>query len=336
MKYRHLGNTGLQISELSMGTWLNFHEHGDKQQMFSLLARCLDLGINCIDTADIYFKGESERVVGEFIQGKIREELIIASKCYGSMSPHWMQFGLSLRHIRNACENSLKRLRTDYMDLYQCHRYDVDTPLEETCYAMNWLIEKGYILHWGVSQWSGVQITNAVRICEQHGWRKPVSEQPIYNMLNRGLETDVMGVCEKEGVGLICYSPLSQGLLTGKYTADHTPSDSRKADEEIGTFFPVKRMTPEFFKQLDELKKFAGKLGISMPALALAWCLSKRPVSSLIIGASKILQIDENCKALEVSLNEEQLTELENILQNAPVDQYTGNRIGYGIVKRGF
>ncbi|MDL5048965.1 aldo/keto reductase [Oscillatoria amoena NRMC-F 0135] len=336
MKYRQLGNTGIYISEIGMGMWLNFKVGGDKDTMYGILNRALDNGINFFDTADMYYKGESEKVLGDWMAGKNRQEIVVATKVFGPMSNHWMAQGLSMRHIRNACEDSLQRLRTDYIDLYQCHRYDIDTPLEETCYAMHNLVERGYILHWGVSQWTAVQILNALRICERNGWRKPISNQPIYNMLNRSLEVDVMDVCHKEGLGLVCYSPLAQGLLTGKYTPDTVPDDSRMADESIGAFFPRKRMTDEFFDMQEQLKKVAQSLDCTMLALALAWALSKKPVTSLIIGASRPAQVDDNCAAIEVEISAETDAQIEEILQNAPVDQYSGVRVGWGIVKRGY
>lgn len=336
MKYRQLGNTGIYISEIGMGMWLNFKVGGDKDTMYGILNRALDNGINFFDTADMYYKGESEKVLGDWMAGKNRQEIVVATKVFGPMSNHWMAQGLSMRHIRNACEDSLQRLRTDYIDLYQCHRYDIDTPLEETCYAMHNLVERGYILHWGVSQWTAVQILNALRICERNGWRKPISNQPIYNMLNRSLEVDVMDVCHKEGLGLVCYSPLAQGLLTGKYSPDTVPDDSRMADESIGAFFPRKRMTDEFFDMQEQLKKVAQSLDCTMPALALAWALSKKPVTSLIIGASRPEQVDDNCAAIEVEISAETDAQIEEILQNAPVDQYSGVRVGWGIVKRGY
>lgn len=336
MKYRQLGNSGLHLSEISLGTWLTAGYGVDNSTAFACMRRALDSGINFIDTADIYNKGESEKVLGDFLKTINRAEVIIGTKVFGPMSEHWMTQGLSLRHIRNACEGSLQRLKTDYIDLYQCHRYDVDTPLEETCYAMHNLIERGYILHWGVSQWTAVQLTNAVRICEKNGWRKPVSNQPIYNMLNRSLEVDVMDVCEKEQLGIVVYSPLAQGLLTGKYTRENTPADSRASHELMKAWFPVKRMDELFYQKMDMLKTIASGYDISMAELALAWALHKKPVTSLIMGASKPEQIEQNVKAIHVQVPYEILNEIENILDNAPVDQYSGARIGYGIVKRGY
>lgn len=336
MQYRRLGNSGLQISEISLGTWLTFGTAIEKDKALMCFHAALDQGINFIDTADMYNKGEAELALGAFLQTIKREEVIVATKVFGPMSDHWMSQGLSLRHIRNACEGSLLRLGTDYIDLYQCHRYDIDTPLEETCYAMHHLIEAGYITHWGVSQWTAVQILNAVRICEKNGWQKPISNQPIYNLLNRSLEVDVMDVCEKEGLGLVVYSPLAQGLLTGKYKKDFTPEGSRMKTEGINQYFPSKRMTPDFFEKMEALDGIAAALNISMSQLALAWILQKSPITSVIMGASNERQIKENCGASGIKLDEVAMQQIENVLQNAPVDQYSGARVGYGIIKRGY
>lgn len=337
MKYRNLGKSGLMMSEISIGSWLTYGFGVDNTVAFRCLDTAIDLGINVIDTADVYNRGEAERVIGTYLKTKNRQEIILATKVFGPMGDHFMTQGLSARHIRNACEASLTRLHTDYIDLYQCHRYDIDTPLEETCYAMHRLIEEGKILYWGVSQWSAVQILNAIRICEKHHWRKPVSNQPIYNMLNRSLEVDVMGVCEEEGLGLIVYSPLAQGLLTGKYTKDNPiPQDSRAADEKMGKMFPVKRMNDKFYTQIDALKAVAQRLDCTLSQLALAWCLRKKPLTSCIIGASRPEQVIENAKAVDIQLSTEIIHEIENILDNHPRDQYTDALIGHGIIKRGY
>lgn len=336
MKYRQLGNSGLHISEISFGTWLTVGLGLGKNAAFDCMRKAIELGVNFIDTADIYNKGESEKTVGEFVRTIKREEVIIGTKAFGPMSDHFMTQGLSLRHLRNACEESLQRLKTDYIDLYQCHRYDVDTPLEETCYAMHNLVERGYILHWGVSQWTAVQITNAVRICEKNGWRKPISNQPVYNMLNRSLETDVMDVCADEKLGIVVYSPLAQGLLTGKYDRNNTPADSRLASEVMNSWFPSKRMTDDYFDLQDKLKAQAREWEMNMGQLALSWVLSHRPITSAIIGASRPAQVEDNIAALLYTLTAAQVEVIDGILNNAPVDQYTGARVGYGVIKRGY
>lgn len=336
MKYRNLGNSGLIISEISLGTWLTAGLGVEKEIAFDCMKSALDLGVNFIDTADMYNRGESEIVVGEFVKTVKRGEVVLGTKVFGPMTDHWMTQGLSHRHIRNACEGSLKRLQTDYIDLFQCHRYDIDTPLEEVCFAMNNLIDRGMILHWGVSQWTAVQITNAVRICEKNSWRKPISNQPVYNMLNRSLETDVMDVCANEGLGLVVYSPLAQGLLTGKYKKNEVPADSRLASEVMNNWFPVKRMNDEYFVMQDALQEIAKSENCTLSELALAWILNRKPITSCITGASKVSQVQANVKATEFTLSNSTMERIELILNNAPVDQYTGARVGFGIIKRGY
>ncbi|HCS19436.1 MAG TPA: aldo/keto reductase [Bacteroidetes bacterium] len=336
MQYRQLGDSGLRISEVSLGTWLTYGTHLSRETSIACFDKAIELGINFFDTADMYNRGEAEKVLGDYLKLIPREQIIIGTKVFGPMSDHWMNQGLSLRHIRTACETSLQRLHTDYIDLYQCHRYDIDTPLEETCYAMHNLIERGYILHWGVSQWTAIQILQAIRVCEKNGWHKPVSNQPIYNMLNRSLEVDVMDVCEKEGLGLVVYSPLAQGLLSGKYKKGHVPEGSRMAHESAGKMFPSKRMTDEYFAQQEQLLKLADDLNISMASLALSWILQHKPVTSVIMGATTPEQVEENCSASAQVLSEDIMENIETILGNAPIDQYSGARVGYGIVKRGY
>ncbi len=336
MQYRQLGDSGLRISEVSLGTWLTYGTHLSREATIACFDKAMELGINFFDTADMYNRGEAEKVLGDYLKLIPRDQIIIGTKVFGPMSDHWMNQGLSLRHIRTACETSLLRLHTDYIDLYQCHRYDIDTPLEETCYAMHNLIERGYILHWGVSQWTAIQIVQAIRVCEKNGWHKPVSNQPIYNMLNRSLEVDVMDVCEKEGLGLVVYSPLAQGLLSGKYKKGHIPEDSRMAHESAGKMFPSKRMTDEYFMQQEQLLKLSDELNISMASLALSWILQHKPITSVIMGATTPEQVEENCSASGKVLSEDIMENIEAILGNAPIDQYSGARVGYGIVKRGY
>jgi voltage-dependent potassium channel beta subunit len=337
MKYRQLGKSGLFLSEISLGSWLTIGMGIDEKRAFDCLDQALNEGINFIDTADVYHRGESEKAIGIYLKKINRRQVILGTKVFGPMSEHLMDQGLSYRHILNGCQESLERLQTDYIDLYQCHRYDIDTPLEETCSAMQHLIEKGWIHYWGVSQWSAVQITNAVRICERYGWRKPVSNQPIYNLLNRSLEVDVMSVCEEEGLGLVVYSPLAQGILSGKYKdPQNFPADSRAANEKMNKMFPFKRLNEENLQKIAKLEAIAQELGATMSQLALAWCLRKKPVTSTITGASQSAQVIENAKSIGVELPPEILERIESLLDNHPLDQYTGYKIGHGILKRGY
>lgn len=337
MKFRQLGDSGLYVSVVSIGSWQTYGTTVGEQSSFSCLRASIDAGINFIDTADVYNQGEAERLLGSFFEkNPIRQEVILATKVFGQMDNHWMSQGLSLRHIHNACNASLRRLNTDYIDLYQCHRFDIDTPIEETCFAMNELIRQGKIRYWGVSQWSAIQILRAVHICERNHWRKPISNQPIYNMLNRSLEVDVMGVCEEEKIGLVVYSPLAQGLLTGKYKRNYIPENSRANDPIAGRMFPHKRMNPKTFELIETLEKITTELNIKLSQLALAWCLRKEPVTSVIFGASNIDQVHENVVAARISIDSAVLEKIESILNNHPKDQYTDAEIGHGIVKRGY
>lgn len=336
MEYRTLGKSGLQISEISLGSWLTIGFGVEEKEAFTCLDKALEHGVNFLDTADVYNRGEAENTLGKYLKTIPRKHIIIGTKVFGRMSDHHLDQGLSHRHILNSCQQSMSRLQTDYIDLYQCHRYDFNTPLEETCYAMHLLTEKGWIYYWGVSQWSAVQITNAVRICERYGWKKPISNQPIYNMLNRSLEVDVMDTCEQEGLGLIVYSPLAQGFLSGKYKPNAIPENSRAGNEKMGKMFPFKRMTEENFARLDALKPIAEELKISMSQLALAWCLRRTPITSTIMGATSITQVEENVHASGIKLSEEIQERIEMILKNHPQDQYTEEKVGYGITKKGF
>jgi aryl-alcohol dehydrogenase-like predicted oxidoreductase len=329
MNYRQLGSSGLHISEISIGSWLTYGSNTDESTAHNCLRAAVELGVNFIDTADVYNNGAAEEVIGRFLASVNRSHLIVGSKAFFPMSEHFMDSGLSRRHLINSCVASLKRLNTPYIDLYQCHRYDPKTPLEETCFAMQTLIQWGYILHWGVSQWTAIQLLNAIRICEQNNWQKPISNQPIYNMLNRSLEVDVMGVCETENIGIVCYSPLAQGILTGKYDRNSIPPDSRAGAQETAKWFSFKRLNDETFAKLDELKKVAFELDLTLAQLALAWCLRKRPVTSVITGASKVEQVRINMAASGIQLSDGIRQRIETILENQPIDQYTGTPIGH-------
>lgn len=331
MQYRQLGRSGLYIAPLSLGSWLTAGMGVADDEAHRILDRAYAAGINFFDTANVYNQGQAEEVIGRWLASQDRSRVIIGTKVFFPMSDHPMDRGLSLRHIHHQAEASLHRLQTDYLDLYQCHRYDPTVPLEETCFAMNQLIQQGWVLHWGVSQWTSVQIVNAIRICERNGWRKPISNQPIYNLLNRSLEVDVMGTCQDEGLGLVVYSPLAQGILTGKYKPGVVPEGSRAANEAVNSFFSFKRLNDTSYRQLDELGTLAAKLGISVAQLSLAWTLRYPAVTSAIVGASRVEQLDENLKAADVALSAETLAEIERIMGNAPRDQYTETPTGYAV-----
>lgn len=326
MLYRNLGKTGLQISEISLGSWLTYGNTTEMTLAKACIKTAHDLGINFYDTADAYNNGEAELFLGETLHDHERSKIVLASKCYFPMSDNPNDKGLSRKHIFESVHASLKRLRTDYLDLYQCHRYDEQTPLDETVRAMSDLVQQGKILYWGVSQWSSAQIQEAVGIARQLGCYQPVSNQPIYNMLNRSLEIEVMQTCYNNGLGIVVFSPLSQGILTGKYSGGQIPEDSRAANQAINHFMH-KRLTPETLSKVDDLKRLANDLELTLTQLALAWTLQSAAVTSAIIGASRPEQIEENVKAAGIQLSESTMTEIDNLLGTAPVDQYTGQRI---------
>lgn len=322
MEYRRLGKTGVKVSEISLGTWLTYGKTVEKEKAKECFKTAFDQGVNFFDTADIYANGESEKVVGEIIQDFNRSELFLGTKVYFPMTKSVNNRGLSRKHIMESCEQSLKRLKTDYIDLYQCHRYDTETELEEVISAMDDLIKQGKVLYWGVSQWNAVQICDAGHISKYLGKNKPISNQPVYNMLNRSLEIDVMDICKRDGLGLVVWSPLAEGVLTGKYSVGNVPSDSRAANEQSNSFIK-NRLTNQTLKKVDKLKDIANDLGLTMSQLALAWCLRREELSSTIIGASKPEQVIENVKASGVKIPTDILLKIEDILQNAPKEQYS-------------
>ncbi len=329
MEYRTLGAAGIKVSVIGLGTWITFGKQVDDKAADSIVGRALDLGIHFIDTADVYAGGEAEEMLGRVLAARRRASIVLATKVYGEMGPGPNDRGLSRKHIIEGCEASLRRLRTDYIDLFQCHRHDPEVPLEEVVAAMDTLVRQGKIFYWGVSQWSAVQIAECVHIAHASGMAPPSSNQPIYNLLNRSLEIDVMRTCESLGLGIACFSPLAQGILTAKYSGGKLPRGSRAADKEAGMFMQ-KRMTPENFERADRLAKAARGLGITAAQLALAWCLRFPVVSSAIVGARTRVQLEENAGAAGIAISPETEAELEAIFTSAPHDQYTGQRIGYG------
>ncbi len=311
MKYRQLGKFGIKLSEIGFGTWLTVGHGIEYNASLKCITAALDNGINFFDSADVYGRGEAEKALGKILFENLkfkREDLVIATKCFGRMSDNPNDRGLSRKHVHESANKSLKRLKTDYIDLYQCHRYDTAVPLEETCRAFNDLILSGKILYWGVSEWSSQNIEDAVWICEKYNLHKPVSNQPQYSILHKDIETNgVIAVSEKYGLGQVVWSPLAEGVLSGKYTGGKIPSDSRAADSKMGTFIKD-RLTPEILTKVDRLKIIADEIGISLAQFSLAWCLRTKNVTSVITGSTKKKQVAENCLAAEIEFT----SELEN------------------------
>ncbi len=276
--------------------------------------RAYELGVNFFDTANVYDRGAAETVLGQAIKEFPRDSYVLATKAFWPMGDGPNDRGLSRKHIIEQCNASLKRLGVDYVDLWQCHRYDPETPLDETLRAIDDLIRQGKVLYAGVSEWSAVQITNALHAADRMGVDRIVSNQPQYSMLERYIEPDIIPLCEREGVGQIVWSPLGQGMLTGKYTqGEAAPAGTRAASDRTAKIIG-RLMTEENFARVEKLRTIANRRDISLAQLALAWILRQSNVSSAIIGASRPEQIEENVKASGVVLTPGELDEITAIL----------------------
>jgi voltage-dependent potassium channel beta subunit len=318
MRTRALGRSGLQVSEISLGSWLTLGSRVDYSETARLVRRAFDLGINLFDTADVYAKGEAEQALGEAFRELPRQKVVLASKCFFPMSEDPNDRGLSRKHILESVEGSLRRLGTDYLDVHQCHRADPDVPIEETVRAYEDLIRQGKVLYWGVSMWSASQITQACNLADQHGGYRPISNQPSYSILRREIESGVLSTSEREGLGQIVFSPLGQGALTGKYSGGVIPDQSRASDPERNLWM-ARYLDAEVLARVDELRPIADGLGISLAQLALAWCLRKPSVSSVIIGATRIEQLEENVQSFGIELSAESINQIEELFPG-PVD----------------
>ncbi len=314
MNYRRVGKTGLKVSEIALGAWLTYGGSVGAKEAESIIKTALDLGVNFLDLADIYSHGRAEEVVGQAVRGMRRSDLVISSKVYWSMSDNVNDGGLSRKHIMESVEESLRRIGTDYLDIYFCHSFDYETEVEETVCAMDDLVRQGKILYWGTSKWSAAQLERAVADARLRRAHEPVVEQPRYNMLDRHIEVDIMPTCVRYGIGLTVYSPLAQGLLTGKYSAG-VPPGSRGAT----THWLKKDLTSENLERTEQLAKIADSMtNATLSQLALAWVLRRPEVSCAIVGATSAQHVKENIGAAEVDLSEETLAAVERILDNDP------------------
>ncbi len=308
MKYRQLGKYGVKLSEISLGSWLTFGHGVENKAAMECISTALECGINFFDTADVYNKGEAEKSLGKILFKELnvrRDDIFAATKCYFPISNKPNDQGLSRKHIFESVHRSLKHLKTDYIDLMQCHRYDQFTSLEETCRAFNDLILQGKILYWGVSEWSAENIEDAVQVCEKYNLHKPVSNQPQYNIIRPQIETNgVIAVSEKYGLGQVVWSPLAQGILTGKYSGGKIPKNSRAANEKMNWFLKD-RIEKDVIDKVDKLKVVTDEMGVTPAQFSLAWCLRTPNVTSAIIGASRKKQVEENCKAVEIVFTDE-------------------------------
>jgi voltage-dependent potassium channel beta subunit len=325
MEYRRLGRSGLQVSALSFGSWLTFGNQISDEQASELMHLAYENGINFFDNAETYANGKSEIVMGNILakSGWSRDTFVVSSKVFwGGTLPN--QKGLSRKHLIEACHAALKRLQVDYLDLYFCHRPDIDTPVEETVRAMSDLIQQGKVLYWGTSEWSGQEIQEAYSVARQYNLIPPTMEQPQYNLFTRErFEKEYHKLYQNEvGLGTTIWSPLASGLLTGKY-AGGVPQDSRAEAHKQTEWLYARFTNEEAQKKLDtvrRLSELAQEIGTNVTLLSLAWCLKNPNVSSVILGASKTAQLQENLKAIEVQslLTPEVMERIDGIMGNKP------------------
>lgn len=313
MEYRRLGMTGLKVSEISLGSWLTYGGYVEEQKATSSIEKAYDLGINFFDTANVYMRGEAEKVVGKALNKYERSSYVLATKVFGKMGDGPNDSGLSRKHIMEQCHASLKRLGTDYIDIYYCHRYHTETPLEETLRALDDLIRQGKVLYVGVSEWTAEQMTEAIHLADKKLLDRIVVNQPNYSMLHRKIEKEIIPVSEKHGIGQVVFSPLAQGVLTGKYKKGvAVPEGSRASQENLSNLHGA--LTDENLDKVEKLKIVAANENLSLSQLAIAWILRQANVASALVGASRPEQLEENVKASGVKLGLETLQQIEEIL----------------------
>lgn len=318
MNYRKLGKWGLKVSEISVGSWMTpLNGKVQIEAARESIKTAFNEGINFFDCADAYSGGDAERFLGDLLSEYKRSDFVVSSKVFFPTGSGVNDRGLSRKHIFENIDKSLKNLKVDYLDMYFCHRYDPDTPVEETMEALSDLVKQGKVLYYGVSEWMPAQIMDALRVIEKYNMRPLNVIQPQYNMVDRFIEDEAMAICEKNGIGIVAFSPLAQGLLTGKYKkGEPLPEGSRAThqwDKQIN-----KLLTEENLDKVEKMSKIAADLGITMSQLALAWALRKQCMTSLITGASKAEQVVQNAKASEVVLSQDVLNEIEKILDYKP------------------
>lgn len=314
MKYRKLGKYGLRVSEIAIGGWLTYGGTVDVDYTKKIIQRAVELGINFIDIADIYARGKSEEYIGKAIAEFKRSDLVVSSKVYWPMSENVNDRGLSRKHIMESIHKTLRRIGTEYLDIYFCHRFDPDVEVEEVVRVMEDLVRQGKILYWGTSVWEAAQIEWAVGDATRLNGYLPAVEQPRYNMLDRHIEPQIMPTCDRHGMGLTVWSPLAQGLLTGKYN-DGVPEDSRGGQ----TDWLKRELTEENLRKIRKLADLAGRLELTIGQLAIAWVLRRPEVTCAITGATRIEQVEENVKASDVHLDKDALKEIDDILDNNPL-----------------
>ena len=315
MKYRKLGASDLEVSEISLGSWLTYGVGVEADKACACLEEAFAQGINFIDTANIYGRGAAETFLGEALQGRPRESYVLATKLYFPMTDE--DRGLSRAQVEKQIDASLKRLRTDYVDLYQCHRYDWNTPLDETMEALTRAVGDGKARYVGFSEWPAERIRAAIDLADKRDFTPFVSSQPQYSLLLREPEKEVIPLCAANGISQIVWSPLGQGVLSGKYDPDSPPPrDSRAASEEMGGWMD-RLMQPEVLRAVQQLKPIAEEAGLTLPQFALAWVLREPNIASAIIGASRPEQVRENAAASGVVVDTQLFQRAEQIVDRA-------------------
>ena len=319
MEYRRLGNTGMYVSEISYGNWITHGSQVEQDAAIKCVKTALDVGITTFDTADVYAATRAETVLGKALKGVRRESYELFTKVYGGTGPGKNDRGLSRKHIMESAHASLKRLNTDHIDLYQMHRFDFESPLDESLQAFDDLVRQGKVNYIGFSEWDSSQIGQALDIQKKYNWTRFVSSQPQYSMLWRVIEKEVVPLSIKEGIGQIVWSPIAQGVLTGKYLpGKKVPAGSRASDKKSGAEHISRWMRDDVLTAVQTLRPIAESVDLTMSQLALAWALQNQNVSSVIMGATKPSQVKENAKASGVKLEKDVMAAIDKALVGLP------------------